>query len=209
MMALCVRRTRPDPLVSKERLVAMIGKRGGDGPNDLDTQRKDYMEHRWVSMVMWWHERSMEAKWKYSALRSIIIIGGVSIPVLSAIAINNSTRTCAVIGAAVAGAIVAASAAWEGVMNYGEIWREKRRAAELLKVEGWLFLSMCGKYKDEKSLAEAFPVFVGEVEKMIAAEVGQYLALFDASLAQVKKMSDETVSAIVAEIRKQFDSNRK
>ena len=99
--------------------------------------------------------------------------------------------------------MVAAAAAWEGVGNYGETWHEKRRATELLKVEGWLFLSLCGKY-EKKSMNEAFPLFVGEVEKMAAAEIGQYLSLFDASLEQVKKASDKIVRDIVAEVKKQL-----
>lgn len=37
--------------------------------------------------------------------------------------------------------------AWEGVANYGEVWREKRRAAELLKVEAWQFFQLADKYQ--------------------------------------------------------------
>lgn len=33
---------------------------------------------------MWWHERAVKERRKYFLLRAIIIVGGVSIPVLSA-----------------------------------------------------------------------------------------------------------------------------
>lgn len=85
------------------------------------------------------------------------------------------------------GAAVAGSAAWEGVANYGEIWREKRRAAEMLKVEGWQFFQRCGKYQNDQSYAVSFPRFATEVENMIAREVGEYLAVFDQSLTQAKQ----------------------
>ena len=80
------------------------------------------------------------------------------------------------IAIALVGAVVAANAAWGRMANYGETWSEKRRAAELLKVEGWQFFQLCGKYDSEGSHERAFPRFVGEVENMIAGETGEYLA---------------------------------
>ena len=72
--------------------------------------------------------------------------------------------------AAVLGAIVAAAATWEGVANYGPIWLlAKRRAAELLKVEGWLFFASAEKYVVVSSTV-AFPAFAAEVEHQIAKD---------------------------------------
>jgi hypothetical protein len=67
------------------------------------------------------------------------------------------------------------------VANHDEIWREKRRAAELLKVEGWQFFALCGKYKDDGIYEKAVPRFAAEVETMIAKEAGEYLAVFSPS----------------------------
>jgi Protein of unknown function (DUF4231) len=172
------------PLVTKRILTAIISNKGASGDNSLEPGHEAYLIDRWAAMVMWWHARSVYAKWKYLIFRSIVIVGGVLIPVLSAAGMNNAWKDCALIWTAIIGAVVAAAAAWEGVANYGETWREKRRAAELLKVEGWLFLNRSGKYKAGSSYAAAFPSFVAEVETKIAAEVGQYLAVFDASLAR-------------------------
>ena len=105
---------------------------------------------------------------------------------------------------AVVGAIVAGCAAWEGVANYGEIWREKRRSSELLKVEGWQFLHLCGKYETDKCHSTAFPRFVSEVESMIAREVGEYLGVFDPSLAQFRKSAESISSAIAEEAVKRI-----
>src|SRR6266545_4472628 len=116
-----------------------------DGARGLEPYR-DSLKERWLKMVIWWHNRSVEARRKYSFLRGVVIAGGVLIPVLSALNMNSTFAPYASITIAVVGAIVAGCAAWEGVANYGEIWREKRRAAELLKVEGWQFFQLCGKY---------------------------------------------------------------
>ena len=81
---------------------------------------------------------------------------------------------------AIVGAVVAGSAAWEGVANYGDTWREKRRAAELLKVEGWQF------------------------EAMVAKEVAEYLSVFDSSVAQARSAADTLITAIVDEAKKRI-----
>ena len=100
------------------------------------------------------------------------------------------------------GAIVAGCAAWEGVANYGEIWRGKRRAAEMLKVEGWLFFQLCGKYQADGTHKKAFPRFAAEVENMIAREVGEYLGVYDQSLDHAK----QTAEQILEEVEKQMFS---
>jgi len=91
--------------------------------------------------------------------------------------------------------VVAACTAWEGVRNYGGTWREKRRSAELRKVEGWLFLNRCGKYAPDAN-RDPFLLFVAEVEAMVAREVGEYLDLFGPSVDASKRAADQVLDAI-------------
>jgi hypothetical protein len=189
-----------EPLVTRPELEQFIDKIKALAPYG------DFLKKRWLKMVMWWHNRSVEARRKYFLLRRIIVIGGVIIPVLSALNMNSRLAPYATIAIAMVGATVAGCAAWEGVANYGEIWREKRRAAELLKVEGWQFFQLCGKYQtqgnasDEEKYREAFPRFAAEVENMIAKEVGEYLAVLGPSLDQnravAQKISDDIIEAV-------------
>src|SRR6185437_16497737 len=87
-----------------------------------------------------------KARIKYLALRAIVIMGGSAIPVLATIGTAIGWRTGIEVTTAVLGATVAAAAAWEGVANYGDTWREERRAAELLKAEGYQFFGLGGRY---------------------------------------------------------------
>lgn len=196
-----------EPLVDPEKIEKFI-----DGREDLKPYG-DFIKTRWLSMVVWWHNRSVEARRKYFFLRRVVVAGGVFIPVLSALDMNSMFAPYAPIAIAVVGAVVAGCAAWEGVANYGEIWREKRRAAELLKVEGWQFFQLCGKYqdnrKDENNLkyAKAFPRFAAEVENMIAKEVGEYLAVFGPSLDQAKAVAEKALLDIVEDVRKKLGHN--
>lgn len=172
---------RKEPLVTREELERVI-----DAIAELEPYR-DFLKGRWVKMVIWWHVRSMEARRKYFLLRAMVVAGGVLIPVLSVFSMRPGWGPVSTLAIAMVGAVVAGCAAWEGVTNYGEIWREKRRASELLKVEGWMFLQRCGKYQGDGSYAQAFPRFAADVEGMIAREVGDYLGAFDQSLAQAKQ----------------------
>jgi Protein of unknown function (DUF4231) len=163
----------------------------------------DFMEKRWIGMVMWWDDRSRRARLKYFRLRAVVIAGGVSIPVMTTLSLLDGWHTPMAITIAIVGAIIAGCAAWEGIANYGETWREKRRAAELLKVEGWQFIQLCGKYEpaDKTAVAKdayalAYPRFAAEVEAMIAREVGEYLAVFDPALEEVKKAGRDALAAI-------------
>jgi hypothetical protein len=164
---------------------------------------RGFMEKRWIGMVVWWDDRSTRARRSYFRLRAVVIAGGVSIPVMTTLSVLDGWHTPMAITIAFAGAIVAGCAAWEGIANYGETWREKRRAAELLKVEGWQFIQLCGKYEPEDKKADAatayalaYPRFAAEVEAMIAREVGEYLTVFDPSLEQVRKAGSDAIAAI-------------
>jgi hypothetical protein len=93
------------------------------------------------------------------------------------------------------------------VANYGEIWREKRRSAELLKVEGWQFFQLCGKYQADGGHKKAFPHFAAAVEEMIAREVGEYFTVFDPSLAQNKVVAEQAFYDLVDKVREKLDFN--
>jgi Flp pilus assembly protein TadB len=142
---------------------------------ELGTGQIEFMKARWLHQIQYWDQRSRGARWKYFALRGVVVLGGVSIPVLAA-------AQASLVIAGIISAAVAAAAAWEGVANYGQIWLEKRRAAELLKVEGWLFLQRADKYAG-LTYQIAFPTFATEVERQIAKEVGEYVAGFDVEAA--------------------------
>jgi hypothetical protein len=163
----------PDvPLVDKAQLAEFI-----DQLPQVDESQKRFLQTRWLGQLLWWDDRSREARVKYFRCRAIVIATGVAIPALSAV--PEAWVQAGVSKAVIAGlgAIVAGLTAWEGVANYGEVWREKRRAAELLKVEAWQFFQLADKYQG-KSRSDAYSLFAGEVERLIAKEVGEYVAVF-------------------------------
>jgi Protein of unknown function (DUF4231) len=179
------------PLVDSKALAQVIDHFAGS----FSDSQKGFLKSRWLHQVRYWDNRSRDARRKYFALRGITVLGSVTIPVLTSLGLVTSPRTTFAIAAAIIAAVVAASATWEGVANYGQIWLEKRRAAELLKVEGWLFFASADKYAD-MAPETAFPTFAAEVERQIAKEVGEYVSAFDPS--QATKRASQFVDLLKA-----------
>ena len=84
--------------------------------------------------------------------------------------------------------VVAIGAGLENVFGFGEIWREKRMAAELIKSEGFSFLQLAGGYAQFKTHREAHKLFAQNVEDLIRHEIKDYV------IAVTPKASDETLS---------------
>ncbi|HET6996613.1 MAG TPA: DUF4231 domain-containing protein [Chitinophagaceae bacterium] len=182
---------KQEPLVDKARLESIVDKL----KSDLTANQIEFIKTRWLGQVVYWDQRSRRARRKYFAMRATMVLGGVALPVFTTLAITYPAQnTFFSILATFLGAIVAAAAAWEGIANYGQIWLEKRRAAELLKVEGWLFFELADRYS-ATSYAEGFKSFAGAVENLIGKEIGEYVAVFDTSATkkQFEKLLDNAV----------------
>ena len=170
----------PAPVLSQElklvdvaQLEALI-----EAARGLDATQKEYLRSRWLHQIRWWDKRSWEARTKYFRLRVTIVLGGVLVPFFTTASVDGRYDPWMRGAAAALSLLVAACAALEALYGWGALWLEKRRAAELLKVEGWLFLYGGGRYKGHP---DAFEEFVTETESQIAAEVGEYVTVAQSS----------------------------
>ena len=67
--------------------------------------------------------------------------------------------------------------ALEEFFRFGERWRHFRQHSELLRSEGWAFVTGAGPiYSGYDSHPDAFRTFVGRVEEIIGQEIGVYIA---------------------------------
>ncbi len=121
----------------------------------LDEDQKTFLKARWLHYVVWWDNRANESKWKYLTLRSSVMIGGALIPALVSIHVPDLYTTYVRVASIGVGLLIAVSAGLEEIFRFGEIWREKRVAAELLKVEGFRYFQLVDRYRDNKSHQEA------------------------------------------------------
>jgi len=142
-----------------------------------DPKRNDYLKARWLKYVEWWDSRAAKAKWKYLSLRSAVVIGGAAIPALVAFhELPPFAGFASVFSVAsiVVSLVIAICAGLESLFGFGDIWREKRNAAEIIKSEGFSFLERIGKYQG-KTHAEAYETFAASVEDLILGEIREYI----------------------------------
>jgi hypothetical protein len=181
------------PLVDIEALKAEINKL-----QDLDDEQKRSLENRWLHMVRYWDQRSRKSRRKYFAYRTIVLIGGVLIPAL--VTLQTSTlvaekyKGLIQFAAIVTGLLIAIAAGVEEIFHYGEIWREKRKAAELLKIEGWRYFQLAGSYR-KLNHKVAYPDFAANVEGMIEREIKDYMVVTQPmEKGDVQKVIQETIA---------------
>jgi hypothetical protein len=167
---------KPEPvLIDLKKLRDLISKL------DLDAKRKEYIDARWLNYIEWWDSRANRAKWRYHALRTAVVIGGALIPALVGLRElkvwpeGNDYSWLFAVASIVASLIVAICAGLESTFGFGDIWREKRNAAEIIKSEGFCFIQLCGPYREFKSHQDAFALFAENVEQLIRSEIKEYV----------------------------------
>src|SRR5262245_20776086 len=142
-----------------------------------DPRRNEDLNARWLKYVELWDSRASKAKWKYLALRSAVVIGGALIPALVALRelkLFADADLVFAVGSIVVSLVIAICAGLESLFGFGDIWREKRNAAEVIKCEGFSFLQLTGKYGFNTHV-DAYKTFASNVEDLILSEIREYM----------------------------------
>ena len=165
----------PKPvLVDRERLETLI-----DSLELGDPKRNEYLKARWLNYVLWWDYRSNDARRKYFFLRVAVVIAGALVPALVGLRELNQSGSLSWVFAVlsiIVSLVVAICAGIESLFGYGDIWREKRAAAEMIKIEGFCFFQLTGDYaRADNQHADLYPTFAARVEDMIEHEIKDYI----------------------------------
>ena len=146
---------------------------------ELSDLQKKFMKSRWLDQLMWLEGRADKNKKQYYRLRLITIIGGVIVPALVSLNLDGSqTNIQQVLGwiAFFLSQAVAISAAVEEFFHYGDLFRQYRNTAEIMKIEGWQFFQLSGPYRNAQSHAEVYADFAQRVENIIQNDVEGFLS---------------------------------
>jgi len=160
-------------LVDLEKLRALIA-----GLDLGDQKWNEYIEARWLNYVEWWDSRASDSKLRYQTLRGAVVISGALIPALVGLRelqVLGKYGWVFAVASIVASLVVAICAGTESLFGYGDIWREKRAAAELIKSEGFSFLQLSGNYAQYGTHHLAYPFFAKNVEDLIRNEIKDYI----------------------------------
>ncbi len=129
---------------------------------DLQPLQKQFIKSRWLRQVIELEQLWRRYRWRYNVTRMITIVGGVIVPALISLNINGN-QMAAIFGWLTFGLsqIVAICAALEEFFHYGELYRQYRNSAELMKMEAWYFLQLSGPYLKFPKHQLAFKTFAG------------------------------------------------
>jgi hypothetical protein len=165
--------TKPE-LVNLEKLREIIA-----GLDLGDKKWNEYLEARWLNYVEWWDSRARNARRRYYSLRGAVVIAGALIPALVGLRelkLWENYSWAFAVGSIVASLVVAICAGIESLFNFGDVWREKRNAAEHIKSEGFSFFELTGVYESYPSHQAAYKAFTANVETLIRSEIKEYVA---------------------------------
>lgn len=144
--------------------------------NLRDEQQKAYLKARWLRYVKWSTKRANEAKWKYHTLRCSVMVGGALLPALVRLREMRQLEAHAgklTVATIVISLMIATAAGVEEIFRFGEIWRDKRVAAELIKCEGFRYFELTGAYKG-LTHKSGYAEFAAAVENLIEHEIKDY-----------------------------------
>ncbi len=156
-----------------------------DGLPDMNDQQKKFLRLRWLGQVLWWENKAISFRNKYNLMRMLMIIGGAAVTALVSIQstenLSSEARIIIQWSSIILSLLVTVSAALEGVFQFGERRRHKRKAVELLKSEGWQFSQLSGNYcrfrKMEDGKDKAYAEFVKRVEEITQKEIEEYISI--------------------------------
>jgi hypothetical protein len=161
---------------SSEKLEVLIRKL------ELDPIQAAYVDQRWLGQVEWMSNKAKDNQRKYRGWRVTGLVIGLMVPAL--IGLTSPGLGTVVDFQPVPGVraltillsvVVSVCAAVEGFFNYGERWRHYRKASELLKIEGWSFITLSEPYKKDGNHKRAFAKFADRVERILKTDVDDYI----------------------------------
>ena len=148
---------------------------------DITDEQRQFLRSRWLDQVLYMGDRASDAKRRYYAFRLSTVVGGVIVPALISISLAGAGRFDSNLDFGmrlltfVVSAMVAVTASVEGFMHYGERWRHYRVNAELLKSEGWQYLTASGAYRKVTDPEQAFQSFAARVEEVLRDDVDGFM----------------------------------
>ena len=142
---------------------------------ELNDLQRQFVLDRWLDQLLWFEDKAHLNQRRYYTLRLMTIIGGVTVPALVSLSVNDRDVADALLWTTFGlSLVVAIAAALDGFFRHGERWRSFRRVAELLKAHGWQFFELSGPYRAPNH-ARAFPSFAAQVEAVIQEDLKAFI----------------------------------
>lgn len=155
---------------------------------ELPADAAEYLHGRYLAYTRFCEDQATKWRVGYYWLRIPAITLAAFVPALVAANLGVAGRLVAT----GLGVVIAALSAVEHFLNAGGRWRHYRGTVERLKSEGWAYLALASPYTNATDHPSALPSFVDQVERMIRADLGDYVALVDTDAPTRTRPQDST-----------------
>lgn len=161
---------------------------------ELSPDAAEYLNGRYLAYTRFCEDQATKWRVGYYWLRIPAITLAAFVPALVAANLGLAGRLVAT----GLGVVIAALSAVEHFLNAGGRWRHYRGTVERLKSEGWGYIALASPYTSAVDHPSALPSFVDQVERMIRADVGDYVALVDTDAHTSARPKSEAAKAVPA-----------
>lgn len=134
---------------------------------EISVLYKRFLRMRWLRQSVRAEKLARRLRSQFTLLRVMQIIGGALIPVLVSVNVSGDIFTTLHLATVAISLLVAIVIAAEQFFHFGERWLHYRNVAEWLKIEGWNFLQLSGRYGSYKKYDDAYPIFATRVEEFL------------------------------------------
>ncbi|MEI7555553.1 DUF4231 domain-containing protein [Candidatus Chlorohelix sp.] len=146
---------------------------------ELTPLHKNILRDRWLDQVNYMSREARNTKKRYNDFRIFIIIGSAIVATLVSLNTQASVfpewaKYVLTIVTVTISLMVTIASGIDQFFKFGDNWRHNRRFSELLKIEGWEFVSLIGPYSKFKDHDSAFPKFSENVEAILRADVDEF-----------------------------------
>jgi len=183
---------------------------------ELNPLQIEFLKSRWLDQVLWMEKKAARCRNRYNLLRMITIIGGVFVPILLTLTVNQQNSDDKWLGlnkqdwnklVILGSGVVAASSAVEGFFSYGKQWYGYRQSVESLKSQGWQFFQLTGPYLG-KTHADAFKPFAAQVEELIQRDVQLYVTQLSQQQLQLQEQDEQRLQKLEQKLGTDHESDQ-
>lgn len=150
---------------------------------DLDDFQKKMIVEKWVKQLTYMDSRAGRNCWEYYATQLIILICGLTVPILVNINPANEIIKWVITGL---GLGISISAGINQLFKLERKWLHFRVITEKLRIEGNAFLGLSSNYSVFKTHKEAYPLFSTKIDKIMLLDLAQYKELLLTNVEHVK-----------------------
>ena len=143
---------------------------------ELEDLQKELLINNWLFYI--YHLERLVSKnyFLYRLLSTLSIIGGITIPAINVLPLQDNEPMITV---SILGVITAVCISINETFKFNDKWKHFRRQVEMARIEGEKYISLAGEIYKEKSHMEALPIFMDMLVNIKNVEIDEYINLIN------------------------------